>query len=176
MSSENLKLFETEYKAGRQTFERGQYAKSVQHLENARENIDLNSRLGGELQIWLVTTYQATGKIQQATVLCKQLTRHPRLQTRQQAKRILVILEAPVLRTRPEWLTQIPDLGAISENDALEGRGRDIVAQVKSSPPQPKTPQLEVVDPSKVNTKNNQFVWVALILVILTLSGLFWLS
>ena len=59
MSSENLELFETEYKAGKNAFERGQYRRSVQHLENARENINLNSRLGGEIQIWLVTVYQA---------------------------------------------------------------------------------------------------------------------
>lgn len=176
MSSENLELFETEYKAGKHAFERGQYRKSVQHLETAGENIDLNSRFGGELQIWLVTAYQAAGKLQEATALCRQLTRHPRLQTRQQAKRILVILEAPVLRTRPEWLTQIPDLGALSESDAKERRGSAMVSQVKPPPPKQKTLKLEVVDPTKVNTKDNQFVWVALVLVILTFSGLIWFS
>ena len=178
MSSENLELFETEYQAGKKAFERGQYRNSLQHLETARKNIDLNSRLGGEVQIWLVTVYQAAGKVQEATTLCKQLTRHPRLETRQQAKRILVILEAPVLRSRPEWLTKIPDLGAISESDAKDRRGGGVVSPVKSSPPKPKTPKLEVevIDPTKVNTKDNQFVWVALILVILTLTGLVWLS
>ncbi len=176
MSSENLELFETEYKAGKHAFERGQYRNSVQHLETARENIDSNSRLGGEAQIWLVTAYQAAGQVEEATSLCRQLTHHPRLETRQQAKRILVILEAPVLRSRPEWVTKIPDLGAISESDAKDRRGSSMVSQVKSRPAKPKTPKLEVVDPSKVNTKDNQFVWVALVLVILTFSGLVWFS
>ncbi|NEQ38177.1 MAG: hypothetical protein F6K40_18675 [Okeania sp. SIO3I5] len=176
MSSENLELFETEYKAGKHAFERGQYSKSLQHLETALENINPNSRLGGETQIWLVTAYQAAGKVQEATALCKKLIHHSYLQTRQQAKRILAILEAPVLRTRPEWVTKIPDLGEISESDAKDRRGSGLVSQVKSPPPKPKIPQLEVVDPSKVNTKDNQFVWVALVLIILTLSGLVWLS
>lgn len=176
MNSENLELFETEYKAGKQAFERGQYRKSLQHLETAREHINLNSRLGGEIQIWLVTVYQAAGKVQEATTLCKQLTHHPSLQTRQQAKRILFILEAPVLRSRPEWLTKIPDLREISESDAKQRRGSGVVSQVKSPPPKPKTTKLEVVDPTKVNTKDNQFVWVALVLIILTLSGLVWFS
>lgn len=176
MSSENLELFETEYKAGKQAFERGQYRKSVQHLETGRENINSHSRLGGEIQIWLVTAYQAAGQIEAATSLCKKLTHHPRIETRQQAKRILLILEAPVLRTRPEWVTKIPDLGAISESDAKYRRGSGLVPQVKSAPRKPKTPKLEVVDPTKVNTKDNQFVWVALVLGILTLSGLVWLS
>ncbi|NEO58778.1 MAG: hypothetical protein F6K54_40570 [Okeania sp. SIO3B5] len=176
MSSENLTLFETEYKAGKYAFERGQYRNSVQHLETAKDNIELNSRFGGEVQIWLVTAYQAAGQIQEATALCKQLTRHPRLETRQQAKRILVILEAPVLRSRQEWMTKIPDLGAISESDAKDRRGSTMVSQVKSPPPKPKTLKLEVVDPSQVNTKDNQFVWVALVLIILTVSGLVWFS
>ena len=176
MSSENLELFEIEYKSGKEAFERGQYRKSVQNLETALENINPNSRLGGETQIWLVTAYQAAGKVQEATALCKKLTRHSYLQTRQQAKRILAILEAPVLRTRPEWVTKIPDLGAISESDAKDRKGSGLVPQVKSAPRKPKTPKLEVVDPTKVNTKDNQFVWVALVLGILTLSGLVLLS
>ena len=73
-------------------------------------------------------------------------------------------------------MTKIPDLGAISESDAKDRRGSGLVSQVKSPPPKPKTPELEVVDPSKVNTKDNQFVWVALVLIILTLSGLVWFS
>ncbi|MCL2931101.1 MAG: hypothetical protein MGG11_02000 [Trichodesmium sp. MAG_R03] len=176
MNSENLKLFETEYIAGKQAFERGQYSKSLHHLETALENINPNSRLGGETQIWLVTAYQAIGKAQEATALCKKLTRHSYLQTRQQAKRILAILEAPVLKTQPEWVTKIPDLGAISESNAKDRRGSGLVSQVKSPSPKPKSPQLEVVDPSKVNTKDNQFVGVALVLIILTLSGLVLLS
>ncbi|NEN89788.1 MAG: hypothetical protein F6K48_13080, partial [Okeania sp. SIO3H1] len=78
----------------------------------------------------------------------------------------------PVLRTREEWMTKIPDLGAISDSDAKDRRGSTMVSQVKSPPPKPKTLKLEVVDPSQVNTKDNQFVWVALVLIILTMSGL----
>jgi len=171
---ENLELFETEYRIGKNAFECGQYQKSLQHLETALENINPNSRLGGETQIWLVTVYQATGKIQEATSLCKKLTSHSYLQTRQQAKRILAILEAPVLRSKEEWLTKIPDLGGISESDYKNISSRGVA--FKSPLPKPKAPKLEVVDPSKVNTQDNQFFWVALVLIILTLSGLVWFS
>ena len=174
MNVENLELFETEYRIGKNAFECGQYQKSLQHLETALENINPNSRLGGETQIWLVTVYQATGKIQEATSLCKKLTSHSYLQTRQQAKRILAILEAPVLRSRQEWLTKIPDLGAISESDPKDRSNKGV--GFKSPLPKSKDTKLEVVDLSKVNTEDNQFLWVALVLIILTLSGLVWFS
>ena len=173
MNTENLEICQNEYQAGKRAFERGEYRAAVQHLETANAHVGLNSRLGGEVQIWLVTAYQAVGQQEEAIALCKKLTRYPSLSTRQQARRLLVILEAPKLHTRPEWVIEIPDLDRLPESDRQDRRGSSTA--VKSTPrKRPET--IEIVDLSQVNTKDNQFIWVALIGIFLTLGGLIWLS
>lgn len=173
MSAESLEIVKTEYQAGKSAFEGGQYRQSVQHLEKASALVDRNSRLGGEVLLWLVTAYEAADRKKEAIALCKQLDRHPSIETRKQSRRLLYILEAPQLNRRPEWLTQIPDLGAIGDNETKSRLGNP-TSSVKSPPPS--RPQTEPVDLGQVNTKDNLFIWVALIAAVLTLGGLLWLS
>ena len=171
MNSEQLESLKSEYKAGRAAFERGQYRQAVKHLEAASSSIDRNPRLGGEVQIWLVTAYEAAGFDQKAIALCQQLKRHAHIETRKQAKRLLSILEAPKLKMHPEWRVEIPDMAALDESGA---KFRQASAAAKPKNPAPKRPQPrpEPVDISLVNTKDNQFVWVALGAIALILGGL----
>ena len=81
MSAETLEIVKTEYQAGKSAFEGGHYRQSVQHLEKASALVDRNSRLGGEIQIWLVTAYEAAGQRNEALSLCKQLDRHPSIES-----------------------------------------------------------------------------------------------
>jgi tetratricopeptide (TPR) repeat protein len=173
--NENLEIVKTEYDLGKQYFERGRYREAIEHLETASANVELNSLLGGEVHIWLVTAYHAAEKQDEAIALCRRLTRHTNLTTRQQAKRLLAILEAPQLRTRPEWVVSIPELDNLGESDFKDRRGSSSVSTTVKSPP-PKRPELEPVDLSQVNTKDNQFIWVALIATLLTVGGLIWFS
>lgn len=173
MTSESLEIVKTEYEAGKAAFERGQYRQSVQHLEKASSLVTRNSRFGGEVQMWLVTAYEAADQRKEAIALCQQLTNHPSWETRKQSRRLLYILEAPQLSRRPEWLTQIPDMAAINDNEAKTRLGT-AATTVKSSP-RPR-PQPEPVDLSQVNTKDNLFVWFALVAGILIVGGLIWLS
>ena len=173
MTEDNLDKTEigrTEYHLGKQDFEGGRYREAIAHLETASGNVELNSLLGGEVHIWLVTAYQAAGKQEEAIALCRQLTRHARLTTRQQAKRLLAILEAPELRTRPEWVVSIPDLDNLGESDPKDRRGSSSVSTAKSPPP--KRSELEPVDLSQVDTKDNQFIWVALIATLLAVGAI----
>ncbi len=171
MSSENLEIVRTEYQAGKAAFERGQYRESVQHLEKASALVARNSRLGGEVQIWLVTAYEATGQRTEAIALCEQLKRHPDAETSKQGRRLLYILQAPQLKRPTEWLTQIPDLGTLPNNDTQAHLGSS-TATINRSPQQ--RPQPKPIDPAQVNTRDNRFIWVALIALGLTLAGLFW--
>lgn len=177
MSSEQLDLATTEYQIGKDAFERGEYRKSVQYLERASALTDPGSRFGGEVQIWLVTAYEATGQRSEAIALCQKISRHPDIKTRQQGKRLLYILEAPKLQTRPEWLTEIPDLSNLSDSEAKDHRGSSkfgtatpLKLTQKTRPAIP-----EPVDLSQVNT-NNRFIWVALVAAGLIVGGLVWLS
>jgi tetratricopeptide (TPR) repeat protein len=172
VSTESLELAKTQYQAGKHAFERGEYRQSVAFLEKAISLANPNSQLGGEMQTWLVTAYQAAGNLAEAIALCERLTQHPDLKTRKQGNRLLYILKAPKLKTRPEWLTEIPDLGNL--NDRGE---KQFAAKYPTSPTRPK-PRIEpeLIDLSQVNTKDNRFIWVALIAVTLLGGILLWLS
>lgn len=171
VSSETLDIVKAEYQAGKAAFERGQYRQSVQHLEKASALVARNSRLGGEVQIWLVTAYEAAGQRQEAIALCEQLKRHPDPETSKQGRRLLYILQAPQLQRPAEWLTQIPDLAAVADNDAQTRLSAKTTNSNLSQQQQP-LPQPE--DLSQLNTKDNRFIWVALIAIGLILAGLVW--
>lgn len=168
----DLEIVRTEYQAGIAAFERGQYRLAVQHLEKSCALVARNSRLGGEVQIWLVTAYEAAGQRTEAIALCEQLKRHPDPETSKQARQLLYILQAPQLQRPTEWLTQIPDLGTLADNEAQTRLG-SATANGSSKPEQRPIP--EPIDLSQVNTRDNHFIWIALIVIGLMLAGLLWL-
>jgi hypothetical protein len=163
--------FETDYQAGQIAFERGQYRQAVSHLLAAVAQVQPNTRMGGEVQIWLVTAFEAAGQIPEAKALCQKLSNHPDLDTRQSSKRLLYIMQAPELTRRDEWLTKIPDLSHLEDAE-----GNTAVNNTPILPPKPQDRSLEEryapVDLSQVNTKDNGFISIALILTIVTLLGL----
>lgn len=161
------------YEAGKVAFERGQYREAVQQLSQASAQAVPTSRLSGEIQLWLVTAYEAVGQRSEAISLCRQLHTHPDWETRKQSRRLLYILEAPQLSLRPEWLTQIPDLEQVSESDPKDRKGSTLATS--SRPSRPKQPP-EPVDLSQVETQDNQFVWIALLGTVMLLGSLIWFS
>jgi tetratricopeptide (TPR) repeat protein len=173
VTSENLELAKSQYRSGKQAFERGEYRQSVELLQTAISLANPNSQLGGEMQTWLVTAYEAAGQTPEAIDLCEQLSKHPDLKTRQQGKRLLYILKAPKLKTRPEWLTQIPDLTSLTDGEGNPPTARYVSPTPRSDrKPKPEEP----IDWSQVNTQDNRFVWVALAGALLTIGTLIWLS
>ncbi len=166
--------FETDYQAGQIAFERGEYRQAVSYLVAAVAQVETNTRLGGEVQVWLATAYEAAGQIAEAKVLCQKLSTHANLDTRQASKRMLYIMQAPELVRREEWLTKIPDLSHLEDSDGNSG-----INNAPSLPPASKPRSLEEryppLDLSDVNTKDNGFISIALGLTIVTLLGL-WLA
>jgi hypothetical protein len=69
-------------------------------------------------------------------------------------------------------MTQIPDLAAIAESDPKDRRGSNNTSSSKRDRKDQR--ELEPVDLSQVNTKDNQFIWIALIAIVLTVGGLIW--
>jgi hypothetical protein len=71
-------------------------------------------------------------------------------------------------------MTEIPDLGALADNELKISVP---AKSTKSSGEQkPKPAEREFVDLSQVNTRDNRFIWVALIAIGLTISYLVWLN
>ncbi|BAU62888.1 hypothetical protein STA3757_02390 [Stanieria sp. NIES-3757] len=169
MTAEQQEKFRLRYQAGKNALEKGEYNLSVQYLEEAKELVAKSTRLGGETQIWLVMAYQAAGQLKEAIALCQELSTHPHPEIRQQAKRVLYIIQAPQLKRPKEWMSEIPDLTATS-ND----KSQYVTAKTQRKNNSNQTNHSDKpVDLSQVNTKDNQFIWVALIIIILTFGGLF---
>jgi Tetratricopeptide repeat len=166
--------FDTDFQSGQLAFERGEYRQAVSSFLAAVAQVQPNTRIGGEVQIWLATAFEATGQIAEAKALCQKLSNHPSLDTRQASKRMLYIMQAPELTRRDEWLIKIPDLTHIEDAD-----GNFAVNNTPILPSKAKERSIDEiyapVDLSQVNTKDNGFIYVALILTILTLAGL-WLT
>ncbi len=162
---ESLELAQHAYEQGRIAFEHGEYRESIAALESAQTQVGALTPLGGEIQIWLVTAYEAAGKRSEARSLCETLVNHPHGTTRRQARRWLEILKAPQLQRRAEWNTQIPDWSTLSESDRRDHRGTGVTP---SKTPPALAPEEEVpVAP----TADNGFVWVALIAIGLIIGG-----
>lgn len=156
---------------GQTTFERGRYKQAIAHFQTALALSNPIGARGGEIQMWLVNAYVAAGDNAAGLALCRQLIRHPDLETQRQSKRLLYILEAPELEMKPEWITQIPDLSDL-EDDA----GRRYAQTPKRPRRKNPQPEPEPLDLTQVDTADNQFIWIALIGIILTLGGLIWFS
>jgi hypothetical protein len=175
VSTEPLEPFKIQYQTGKDAFERGQYREAVQFLAKASQLVDRNSRVGGETLMWLVTAYQAAGQSSEAIALCRTLLRHPSIETRKQAKRLIYILEAPELKSRPEWLVSIPDLSTLDEGNSKIAQV-SMTATTKKPKPKSSESELPFEDLSQINTQDNGFEWVAMVAIALLVAGLVWFS
>jgi tetratricopeptide (TPR) repeat protein len=172
MDSPSLEIAKTRFHNGKVAFEGGQYREAVENLEKASALLATNTLLGGEVQIWLATAYEAAGRTDDAIAICEQLKRHPFPETSKQAKHLQYILKAPRLQRPKEWMTEIPDLGALPDN---EGK-TTFVAKTTKLPKKQVISEPEIIDLTQVNTKDNRFTWMALIAIALTLGSLVWIS
>ncbi len=166
MNSVAKQEFEQRYRTGRYAFERGQYRLSIEKLEEACQLISLHTRLGGEARLWLVNAYQAGGQEEQAIALCQELCTHPHGETKRQAQRLLYIIKAPQLKRPKEWMTEIPDLNGTQASKPQYQR---------ASTPRKIKPkrEIELVDLSRVDTNDNQFIWFSLLFSLAVITGLF---
>jgi tetratricopeptide (TPR) repeat protein len=171
--NEQQELAQQLYQLGKVAFERGNYRQAIECLEKAVTLMPPGSRLSGESQLWLVTAYEATGMRQEAIALCAKVSRHPSPTVASQGRRVLYILKAPRLQLRPEWLTQIPDLGGLETGSRDEIVGKYQTKTKQSQKPKVKAEET-IEDLSQMNTKDNQFVWVALGAIALTLGAFVW--
>jgi Tetratricopeptide repeat len=163
--------FDTDYQSGQMAFERGQYRQAVGYFVAAIAQTQPNTQLGGEVQVWLVTAYEAAGQLSEAKALCQKLANHPNLDTRQASKRLLYIMQAPELTRRDEWLTKIPDLTHLEDSD---GNGAVNSKPMPLPPPKPRSleERYAPLDLSQVDTQDNNFIAIALLLTLVTFGGL----
>lgn len=177
MTPEQHEFVLESFQLGKQAFERGDYRASIQALEKARSLCDRGTALQGSVQIWLITAYEAAGERSQALELCQLVKQHPDYETRKQAKRLLYILEAPKLRMKSEWLTEIPDLETIDGNDERNWSASKFVPTTPKPPAETPGYQIpEPTDPSKVEMGDERSLWFALGAALFVVCSLLWLG
>ncbi len=169
-------LAQQDLQLAQRAFEAGQYRTSVEVLERARALASPGTVLQGEIMIWLVTAYEAAGQRAQAQTLCQLATKHPQWDTRKEAKRLLYILKAPILRSREDWQTKIPDLESLDPK--TEGQKWAAPQSAAIRPPRPapapKGYQIAPLPEPNVEREDRAFVWVVLGTIGLVLVGLTW--
>ncbi len=170
MSKQNLEEFNVFYGTGKQALENGQYKVSIENLESAKALVGFGTQLGADVQMLLITAYQAIGQRQEAITLCQELTNHPNMLIREKAKSVLYIINAPELQRPAEWMSEIPEL---SEQETAKPL---YVTTKRKNTQKKKQEEIPEIDWSKVNTEDNQFIWFALGLAIITLGSLIWLT
>ncbi|MGD1866756.1 MAG: hypothetical protein ACFB0D_19565 [Phormidesmis sp.] len=170
-NAEKRKQAEAAVASGQALFERGRYKKAIADFKMALSLSNPMGSRGGEIQMWLVNAYIASGNEEEGLALCRKLIVHPDLDTKQQSKRMLYILEAPELEMRPEWVTKIPELNDLDDDVKIRYAQRPKKKRRRRVEPEP-----EPIDLSQVNTADNQFVWIALVGIAITLGGLIWFS
>lgn len=168
MVSPAQEKFEHYYQQGQDLFTQGKYGPSIHHLERAQTFVNPQSREGGELQVWLMTAYQAVGKTETAIALGEQLQSHPSYTIREQAKRMVYILRAPELQRPKEWISEIPSFQENSDRPPQK-------YQPKAAPPKPKPPA-EPLNPAEVERENDQFLVFALGLLVILCGSLWWFA
>lgn len=172
MSSE-INSAEQLYQAAIANFEHGNYQDSVHQLEQAIELIDRGTKLGGEMQVWLVNAYDAVGRSTEAIALCRSLTKHPNIDVRKLAKYVLGILSAPKLRDLQGVVSEIPSFstwGANSrQSNAPFGKRGSSSASAENTT---NFNGIDIEDKSRLPTSNSnmQFLWVMIALSIITLT------
>ncbi|NER80141.1 MAG: hypothetical protein F6K42_11280 [Leptolyngbya sp. SIO1D8] len=172
--SDRLEQAKALYAAGQLAFEHGNYREAVSSLEAGSQLAGGATSLGGMIQLWLMNAYFAANRPQEAIALGEKLAKHPDGEVRKQSQRVVEILKAPQLKRRADWVTPIPDLSNLEAGN----ENRLTLSQYGSTKATPKAISLPPSPPedlSQINTRDNGFLWIALVAIILTLGGLYFL-
>ncbi|AFY70054.1 hypothetical protein Pse7367_1776 [Thalassoporum mexicanum PCC 7367] len=159
------------YKTALQNFERGNYSKAIRQFEQGLGMVNPQTKLGGEIQLWLVNAYEASGKSTEAIALCQTLVKHTNYDVRQSANYVLGIISAPELARREDLISKIPSLKDVADGDQSNRLSVKATQQARSRPkPPPPLPELDLSIPPQpsVTPNSNRFIG-GIILILLTI-------
>lgn len=168
-NSEQLEQAQSLFAQGQQAFERGNYREAVAAFEEGTQLAGGATPLGGSIQLWLMNAYSAANRQQEAIALGETLSKHPDRETRKQSRRVTEILKAPQLKRRADWTVSIPDFSDLESGQEktlnLSKYGTGTASPSPQTNPEPE-------DLSQMNTRDNGFLWLALVVIGVTLGGL----
>ena len=96
--------------AAKTALERGEYNECLIFLENYLQHHQLTNKEEGEIKLLMVTALMGKGQEELAVETCKSLAKSNDEKTRENAKQLISILEAPSLPRPSNWSIQIPNI------------------------------------------------------------------
>lgn len=153
------------FQFGIRAYGRGDYHQSVQILEAALSNVEVGSRLGGEIQVWLAMAYDANGQRAACITLYKRLENsHPLPAIRKQAYDLRYIAQAPKLKLSPDEILTVPILDR--DNKSSTKTWSEMYREMKPRRPKKPSDSRDYMDDlmmwERPRWEKSPFFWVAL--------------
>ena len=114
---------------------RGDYGQSLALLEPLAASHPLPHAEGARIRMLMVTAWMGQGDERKALATCRLLTRCKDLELRQNAKQLLIVLEAPSLQRPANWSIRLPNLNMTATTAARPGSARR--PSLRPAPPPP---------------------------------------
>ncbi|HGY5538202.1 MAG TPA: hypothetical protein ACN46J_04805 [Prochlorococcus sp.] len=119
---------------------RGDYGQSLALLEPLAKNHPLPQAEGAKIRMLMVTAWMGQGNEQKALATCRILTRCKDPELRQNAKQLLIVLEAPSLQRPANWSIRLPNLAMSATTTAARPSSARKRSLVQPPPPPPTGP------------------------------------
>ena len=116
--------------------ERGDYGQALELLTPLAETHSIATPEGSQVRLLMITSWMGQGQDDQALTMARALSRGGDMEMRQQAKQLVVILDAPSLERPESWTMQLPAL----EVTATGGSPPAASSQRRSRKPKPPPP------------------------------------
>ena len=116
--------------------ERGDYGQALELLTPLAETHPIATPEGSQVRLLMITSWMGQGQDDQALTMARALSRGGDMEMRQQAKQLVVILDAPSLERPESWTMQLPAL----EVTATGGSPPAASSQRRSRKPKPPPP------------------------------------
>jgi len=119
---------------------RGDYGQSLALLEPLAKSHPLPQAEGARIRMLMVTAWMGQGNEQKALATCRILTRCKDPELRQNAKQLLIVLEAPSLQRPANWSIHLPNLAMSATTTAARPSSARKRSLVQPPPPPPTGP------------------------------------
>ncbi|HGY5539220.1 MAG TPA: hypothetical protein ACN46Y_02780 [Prochlorococcus sp.] len=119
---------------------RGDYGQSLALLEALTKSHPLTDAEGAKIRMLMVTAWMGQGNEQKALTTCRILTRCKDPELRQNAKQLLIVLEAPSLQRPANWSIHLPNLAMSATTTAARPSSARKRSLVQPPPPPPTGP------------------------------------
>ncbi len=117
--------------------ERGDYGQALELLTPLAETHSIATPEGSHVRLLMITSWMGQGQDDQALTMARALSRSGDMEMRQQAKQLLIILDAPSLERPESWTMKLPALEVTATGGSPSAASSQRRSRRKPKPPPP---------------------------------------